>query len=171
MPLPRLPFPNFYTGSQYKGRSIVDPKEFWANVLHLARLINGGLGVENLAYSAGIAPTNLERPKSSTLLFFDFDTRNGFAGREVLFQTPVELWLVGASAPSSGASSGWPTGDIAVTSDPVHSAGTITLHVLGNTPSNSPNVKHVAANSYLTFAVSNGWFLGLTLEVILGHTS
>lgn len=74
MPRPRLPFPAFYPGSHRGSKQIADPKEFWANVLYLARLVNGGLGVENLR--EGIRTTKLERSRASFTVLLDIDTES-----------------------------------------------------------------------------------------------
>lgn len=48
----------------------MDPREFWANVLYLARLINGGLGVENLETFPPLPPASFECPNSSMAIVF-----------------------------------------------------------------------------------------------------
>jgi hypothetical protein len=71
MPFPKLPFPKLHAGRDVGRRSIVDPKEFWANALYLARLSNGGLGIENVDVSDGLPLSVFERQNASVPVHFE----------------------------------------------------------------------------------------------------
>ena len=169
MPLPRLPFPSFYTGGHYSGRSIVDPKEFWANCLYLARMINGGLGVENVVRSAGISPSHLERPYSSMMIYLDLDSAKGFAAAEPLIKIPMECYLVGFTLQISRGVDAF-AGTFKAGADIIDSIVSTTYGV-SNYVNKSPQIRHIAAATELTMTVSIGSCRAMTLELIAGHST
>jgi hypothetical protein len=156
-------YPNLHTPN---AQQLPDPEEVNACFEDVARIVNGGLDLDNLAPSARPALSMFACPRSAGVVAFALRADGSDGAFEVMVPpVPVRLDAIGVNAvPLGEVTSGV---EILVDGSPVASAD----DSLGSAAFIRQVGVEVAADSIVSVEVTNGTVLGVSLFISAEHLS